>query len=168
MTVLTPSYYSEQVTTLRNKRGDRLIKPADGGGRIRNFYAYYKNTTGATIAANSIISLMFVPGGRIIPHLSYILTSDFGSTTTLEVGWNQYKENDTDTVTDDTNGLIDALDVSGQAVSQFLSASASGSVAAVRSPGVTIGGYAEILAKVLGSTMAADATIELYLAMIIS
>lgn len=175
VTTIIPDYYSDQrntelgLTSGTLQRGDRLLKPCDGGAKPGIWYCYFKNTTGGDIVATKTISLMHVPAGRLIPHMSYIITSDFANTGTLSVGWNVHKQ---DTSTDPTStiidssaaGLISALDVSGQAVSKFLSDSTSGSVTAVRTPGLSFDGWTEIVATVNTAAMQSNATIELYLA----
>ncbi len=173
VTTLVPTYYSEQratelgLTSGTLQRGDRLLKPCDGGAKPGIWYCYFKNTTGGTLAAATVISLAHVPAGRLIPHMSYIITSAW-TTATLDIGWNVHNQdtstNPTSTVIDsDPDGIIDGLDT-GSAVTQFLSASASGSVTAVRTPGISFDGWTELCATIATGTMASNGTIELYLA----
>lgn len=173
MTVLTPDYNSDQQTTTKGlsstyQRGNQLLLPADHGGKVRTFIGTYTAPAGG-IATATIVNLMKVPAGRIISHLSYLSTSDFGSSGTISIGYNRHKKDANGTTVESSIAAIALnVDVSGQAVNKNLMELTGASTAITSVGGLTIEGWADILFQNNGTGgMQAAATLQLVLAMIV-
>lgn len=161
MTALTVDYKSAQVTIKDTLRGNNLNKGWEGGAKLRHFYGYFKNETGSVIAQNAIINMMKLPAGVIVPHLSRVKTTDLGTGTTLEIGTQEHQNNNAVTVASAISGIVSALDVATAAVNTDLLTDGT----AAAKLGYTLNGQTDILAKITGSTMATNGTIELFIVM---
>jgi hypothetical protein len=153
-------YKSDQLSRVADdfdlyKRGDTLIQHYDNG-KVRCIRMTFTAPSGG-LTAGDVIGMGYLPQGLILPN-SIIRTTDFGSTTTLDVGFGAYTDNDGTIVPENGDALIDGLDVSGQAVNAtFLTAAETAA-----QDGYLVEGWAPVIATVVGSTMQAGAKISLY------
>lgn len=145
---LTIDYKSAQVTKLDASPRQNL-QTTESRGRVRYFKGYYKNETGSTIAANSIIALALIDAPGVILPTSVVYVTAFGSSRTMDVGLQSYTATDGTAVTDDVDALKDGTDVSA-ATSFSLNENTQG---------ISLSGPAQVVAKVLGGTMPANAEI---------
>jgi hypothetical protein len=161
MALTAIDFYSTQSTLAKNARaggrGDTLIPHYDGG-RLEVYHQRFVSPAGA-VAAAKVISMGYLPQGRIIPHLTALIASDFGSNGTIDVGFNEYKKNDGTLVAADPDELWDDLDISGQAVNTTLAATG---VAAVKNEGFVLEGFAEVIVTTATAGMQAAATLDLF------
>lgn len=94
--------------------GTTRKRPLDEHGKYRIGYFYYKNTSGAALAAGTQIDLMRLPSGavRILPGLSRLRHTAFGTARTLDIGHRAYydkSEVDSAEVAEDPNAFVAAL-----------------------------------------------------------
>jgi hypothetical protein len=139
-------------------RGDTLIPHGDGG-KLEIFHMKYTSPASGGPAATNVISMGYLPQGLLIPHLTSLICSDFGSTTTIDVGLNEYKKNNGTLVAAAPEKLWDNLDVSGAAVNTTLAATG---VAAVKNSGLLLDGFAEVIVTLASAGMQAAATLDLF------
>lgn len=97
--------------------------PIDDHGKLR-VMAFKVSALTVALAANSTVGLLWLPPGRkrILPNLSRIKTSAFGSGRTLDIGHDAYnaRPNYAEAAkTADPDALIDGLDVSGAVNAAF-------------------------------------------------
>ena len=132
--------------------------PIDDHGKLR--FAYGKATADVAVAANGTIGLLWLPPGRkrVIPSLSRITVSAFGSGRTLDVGHDTYLKRPPGNAmeADDPDAFIDGLDVS--------SAVTNGVVGTALKFDMYSLDEVLVYATVLGNTMPVAGTIELLLA----
>lgn len=99
---LTIDYRSDQATKVFNQASPNAAKqapsPDEFYGKVRVFRGYYKNLTGAAITTSKILSLATLPQGRLLP-MSTIYFTAFGASATLDIGVNDYRDNQTGVVT---------------------------------------------------------------------
>lgn len=158
MAPLTIDNRSDQETLRQNTRGDALYAPYDYG-KIRCYHFRFKNETGGTIAADSIIALGLVPQGLILPT-SKIICTDLGTGVTLDIGFDEYKKNDGVLVAADTDELVDGTDVATAAINSELHEIGT---AAVQNSGYVLDGQALLVCSPKGSTWAANGELNVYL-----
>lgn len=157
MALLTVDYKSTQATrTTRTTIGEQLLDRYDAGGHLQAYQFYYKNETGGTIAADSIIQLCTIGPCHVLPT-SVITTTAFSTSRTLDVGLQEYVNTAGDTVASDIDAFLDGLDVSS-AVSNTMFGSDTASTA--YGAGVTIDGQVDVLAKILGGTLPSNGIIQ--------
>lgn len=155
-------YYSVQSTKVKNARaggrGDVLVDRRDFN-KPRILHFKYVSPAGG-IAASKVISMGYVPQGRIIPHLTALISTDFGSNGTIDVGFNEYKTNAGVTTVAAPAALWDDLDISGQAVNTTLAATG---VTAVKYSGFDVLGFAELIVTTATAGMQAAATLDIFI-----
>lgn len=157
MAPLTITAKSTQATrTTRTGVGEKLLNRYDEGGVIKATRFYYKNETGSTLAADSIIQLCKVGPCLILPT-SVISVTAFSTSRTLDVGLQEYTDIRGNVTASEIDGLLDGLDVSS-AVSNV----AFGSQTASNTYGVGwyVDGQADVVCKVLGGTMPNNGIIQ--------
>lgn len=156
------NFYSTQSQLVQNSRaggrGETLIPHYDGG-KLEVYHMKYTSPASNGPAATNVISMGYLPQGLIIPHLTALIASDFGSTTTIDVGLNEFKKNDGTVVAADDDEFWNDLDVSGQAVNTTLAATG---VAAVKNSGFLLEGFAEVIVTLASAGMQAAATLDLF------
>lgn len=111
----------------------------------------------------SVQVLLKLPSGRVrvLGHLSRLVTSAFGASRTLSVGYSAYTDVDGAAVAASSAAFASALDVSAAAANTFAAATAAGDSLFLSQAGVTIA------AVVAGGTIPAAATINLLLAYVV-
>lgn len=90
--------------------------PIDKHGKLRFAYFYYKNETGAALAAASEIDLCDLPTGRlrVLPNLSRYRCTALGAARTLDIGYRAYYATTSGAAeAEDDNAFVAAKDVSG-------------------------------------------------------
>ena len=157
MAALTITAKSTQATRTTNTGiGEKLLDRYNAGGHIQAYRFFYQNTTGGTIAANSIIQLCTIGPCHVLPN-SEITVSAFGASRTLDVGLQEYVDTAGDTVASDVDAFLDGLDVAS-AVSGTTFGSDTNSTA--YGDGVTIDGQVDVVAQVLGGTLPNNGIIQ--------
>lgn len=155
-------YYSVQSQLVQNARaggrGDTLIDHKDHG-KVEMYHFEYTSPVGG-ITANKVISLGYLPQGKILPAHSYWMSTDFGSTGTIDLGFNEYKSNDGEVQAAAPEAIFNNLDVSGQDVkSDFTDGE-------VGPDGLDLSGFAELMFRTNTAGMQAGAVVHVYVAMI--
>jgi len=165
MAPLTVAANSTQAAKYKSSAhsGDNRVGTRDRGGFMRAVPFYYKNETGSTLAADSIIELCKIGAGLVLPS-STVSTTAFGASRTLDIGFQEYKATDQDsssstynyekTFASDIDALVDGLDVSSAVTNQTMGAALSDG------RGVEVYGQVAILAKVIGGTLPANGVIQ--------
>lgn len=166
MVATSIDHYSTQSQLVANARaggrGDTLIEHQDSG-KLRIFYFNYTAPASGNPAAGEVLSMGFLPQGRIIPGLTCLHSTDFGSNGTIDVGFNEYNKNDGTVVAADPDELWDGLDVSGQDVETRLSETG---VTAVKYGGFQLEGFAELIVTFNTAGMQAAAELHIFVAMV--
>lgn len=142
-------------------RGDTLIPHYDGG-KLRVFHMKYTAPASGNPVDTEVISMGYLPQGLIIPGLTCLHSSDFGGAGTIDIGLNEYKQNDGTVVAADPDEFWNDLDVSGQAVNTTLAATG---VSAVKQGGFQLNGQAEVIVTLASGDMQAAATLDLFFVM---
>lgn len=168
MTATVPDFFSDQSTLTYAMRepgnlGDTLIPHYDGPNKLTIFHQSYTAPVSGNPTATEVISMGFLPQGLIIPHLTGLISSDFGSNGTIDVGLNEFKTNAGVLVAADPDEFWDDLDISGQDVNTTLAATG---VTAVKYGGFNLTGYAEVLVTLATAGMQAGAQLHIYWAML--
>lgn len=141
MTLLSVTAKSTQVTSLDSDPRVPL-KTTESRGRVRYYYAYYKNTTAAALADGSHIALCLVDApARILP-ISRVYVTAMGAGRTMDIGNQEYVGANGVVVNDDVDALRDGVDVS---------AATSFQLDQVQT-GLEVSGPTTILAKIIGGT----------------
>lgn len=127
-------------------------------GRLR--VAYFKHTQDGAGDANSTADLVQLPAGkgRILIRSSWLASSAFGSSRTLDIGYVAHTDNNGDAVSADVDALEDALDNSS-ATAAFLGAGTN----AVDTYLYDSNAPLTIQAVVAGGTIPDTATLEGYI-----
>lgn len=149
---LTIDYKSTQVGKIEGSPAKRL-DTTESRGRVRYFKGYFKNETGGTIAANSIIALANIDAPGVILPSSKVYVTALGASRTLDVGLQAYKTIEGEAVAESVDGLKDGADVA-TAGSFNLDDAISG---------VAVTGPVQVVAKVLGGTMPTNAEVVAHL-----
>ena len=151
-------YYSDQATYLQNLRGD-VLQQHDDIGKLYVYHFRFDNGTGSTIAADSVIELGKVGQGLILPT-SKIICEDLGTSTTLDIGFDEYYKDDGTLVAADPDVLIDGADVSTAAINTDFHSIGTSSI---KNAGFLLEGWAKLLVMPRVSTWAAGAELNVYL-----
>lgn len=88
----------------------RRLRPFDEHGKMRADYAYFKNLTGAALAAGDTVNLFRLPPGavRLTPYLSKLRNTALASGT-LSIGLRSYsKAENEDPVPENATELLNA------------------------------------------------------------
>lgn len=157
MALLTVTAKSTQATrTTRTSVGEKLLNRYNAGGHIQAYQFYYKNETGSTLAANSIIQLCTIGPCHVLPT-SVITTSALGTGRTLDVGTQEYVDTAGTTVASEIDAFLDGLDVSSAvSLKPFGEDTASNTYG----DGVTVDGQVDILAKIIGGTFPTNGIVQ--------
>ena len=157
MAPLTVAAKSTQATRrTKTTIGEQLLDRYDEGGVIKATRFYYKNETGSTIAADSIIQLCTIGPCLVLPT-SFVTTTAFGASRTLDVGYQEYTDIRGTLTNSDIDAFLDGLDVSA-AVAQTVFGSQSASV--TYGKGFYLDGQTDVLAKVIGGTLPTNGIIQ--------
>lgn len=157
MAPLTVTDKSAQADLITNTGlGNHLLGQRDRGGNVKALRFEYINDTGAALADGSIVQLTTVGPGVILPG-STISTSAFGVGRTLDVGLQEYENQNRETVVSDIDALVDGLDVSSAVAHQTFGGATNSLTAGA---GLVVTGQVDILAKVIGGTLPVNGTIE--------
>ena len=141
MAELSTDYNAQDAARIANK----ALAASTNQGRLVAVDVNYTNSTGGTIAANSVIDF-----GPVL-HLGKVIqinykTDAHGSSRTFDLGHQEYTSSeDGSTVAAVIDAFVDGLDVSG---------AASGVLVPADGLGVELTGKANLLGKLLGGTMA--------------
>lgn len=149
--------YSIEFAAIRNK--NLPMDNRDFHSRIR--FMKFTFTQGAAAGdVNSLQYLTKLPAGKInvLTDLSKVFFSAFGAARTLDIGWDAYNDVDGDEVAADVDGVLDGEDVSAAGNAALLGASSGGVLPFHSQQGV------DIVAKVLGDTIPAAATLKGWIA----
>lgn len=134
--------------------------PIDDHGKLRFQYASF--VAASALAQNDTIGLFWLPPGRkrVLPHLSRVATSAFGSGRTLDVGHGAYLKRPpgNSLEVEDVDAFVDGLDVSAQVTAGTFNG-VTGLKFDMYSLDETL-----VFATVLGGTMPQNATLEILLA----
>lgn len=155
---LTLDYQSDQYAITQNLRGDNLRPPSDYN-KLRVIHFRYKNTTGSTIAADKIVALGYVPQGLILPS-SVLICTDLGTSTNIDVGFDEYKKNDGTLVAADADFLIDGADVHTAAIEKTFNTIGTANVTGA---GYKLQGFALLVAQIKDDTMASNGEFNFYI-----
>ena len=165
MVATAATHYSTQSQLVENARnggrGDTLIEHNDGG-KLRVFHMHYTAPASGNPSAGSVISMGYLPQGLVIPGLTCLHATDFGSNGTIDVGLNEYKKNDGTVVAADADEFWNDLDISGQAVNTTLAATG---VAVTLQQGFQVLGFAEVIVTLATAGMQAAATLDIFFVM---
>lgn len=160
MTALTPTVNASAATLGNNSIGRTFQDPniADCPLFVKHFY--YKNETGAALAAGTIIDFGPVLGPCKVLATSFLNTTALGAARTLELGFNDYTNQLSGaTVSNDIAAFISALDVSSARTDIFGDVGVSG----VYTSGKEMFGAFRLLGKVSGDTIPTNAVISGFL-----
>lgn len=157
MAPLTITARSTQATKLNNTGigNDKYLGSRTSGRYIKAYPFYYKNETGGTIAADSIIELTRIGPGRVL-GTSTVEFSAMGASRTLDVGLQEYEARDGSTTASDIDAFLDGTDVSSAGTTTFEADTAS----TARGQGVEVDGEAMVLAKIIGGTLPNNGVIQ--------
>lgn len=131
--------------------------PIDNHGKLR--FAYGLVTASGALAANGTAALFWLPPGRkrILPNLSRVTTSAFGTGRTLDIGHGAYSNSPpSGTEAEDVDAFVDGLDVSG--------AVSAASFSSTLKFDMYSADQVLVFATVLGNTMPDGATLEVLMA----
>lgn len=157
MALFTITAKSTQATrTTKTGLGEKLLDRYEEGGGLIATRFYYKNETGGTIAADSIIQLCRVGPCLILPT-SFICTTAFGSSRTLDVGLQEYTDIRGNTVAGDIDCLLDGLDVASAVAHKLFG---TDTASETYGQGKEILGQTDVVAKVIGGTMPNNGIIQ--------
>lgn len=166
MVATAVDHYSTQSQLVQNARaggrGNTLI-PHEDNGKLRIYHFRYVAPASGNPVDTDVISMGYLPQGKIIPHLTALTSTDFGAAGTIDVGLNEYKKNDGTVVAADADEFWNDLDVSGQAVNTTLAATG---VTAVKYAGFELDGFAEVIVTLASGGMQAAAELNLFFAMV--
>jgi hypothetical protein len=135
-------------------RGPHLLQnPPDQGTRLT--WYYFSHTQGSTAGdATSTVGLLKIPPGPFRFLMGQFTNSGWGTSRTLDIGWQAGVQNDGTAITADPDGLVAAKDVSLVLVAPWGFNVATSQV--VLNPAGHIG----IIATVAGGTIPAAATLK--------
>lgn len=151
--------YSTEYTNGEITKPPVMNHTTEQHGRIR--FARATFVQGAAAGdIGSIQTLLRLPSGRvrILGHMSRLITSAFGASRTLSLGYGAYTNVDGVAVAASTNALANALDVSAAAANTLVTATGAGDNLFLSQGGVVIA------ASVAGGTIPVAATVTLLLA----
>lgn len=141
MTALTIAAKSTQVTNL-DTQSPTLLNAYESRAKLRYFYFDY--TANGALAADSIIELVRVPAGKMIPHLSKVYHGALGAGRTMDVGYQEYQPND---------GKAAVVAAAIDAFADGIDVSSAGNFDLVDdTDGIVLTGKTSVLAKIIGDT----------------
>jgi hypothetical protein len=132
------------------------VQRDDAGHQTVSIPFTYTNNTGGTLAAGTIIELCRVGRGRILPQ-TCISTSALGASTVLNLGLQEYTDNNYTVVASAIAQLISAYSTVTASATDVRT---SGASTVIRGSGVVIKGQSALLAQITGAVIPAGATIS--------
>lgn len=156
MTAITADVKAPQATFVDNTKGRTLMNPFQAPGPVRATYFYYKNETGGTLPANTVID--FGPILRTGYYLPIVLlkTTAQGTGRTMDFGFQEHLNRDSGATVDaEIDAILDGVDTSA-ALNATVNPMVDGLL-------LVTGDAVRLLGKVLGGTLPNNAVISGYL-----